>query len=195
MNNLTIRRHFSSRKKENKEQKTFVIPFHGQTISVIKEKDKGFLVPLKQFCDALNIRWDSQYKRIKEDLVLNSTVAVIATVAPDGKIRKTLTLPLEFLNGFLFTISDKRLKNKQTREKLILYKAECYKVLFEYFDKGFALNTERLKEPSRKEALVREVKKAVSPLPFKSEALQYTFLAEQNIQYGRKVSGEAHCIL
>ena len=108
---------------KKKQQGTFVIPFHGETISVIKEKDKGFLVPLKQFCDALNIRWDSQYKRIKEDLVLNSTVAVIATVAPDGKIRKTLTLPLEFLNGFLFTISDKRLKNKDTREKLILYKA------------------------------------------------------------------------
>ena len=153
------------------------------------------MVPLKQFCDALNIRWDSQYKRIKEDPVLNSVVAVIATTASDGKSYHTLTLPLEFLNGFLFTISDKRLKDKDTREKLILYKAECYKVLFEYFDKGFALNTEKLKEPSAKEALVCEVKKVVTPLAFKFDKLQYTYLAEENVQYGKTVSGEAHCIL
>ena len=145
------------------------------------------MVPLKQFCDALNIRWDSQYKRIKEDPVLNSVVAVIATTASDGKSYHTLTLPLEFLNGFLFSISDKRLKNKDTREKLILYKAECYKVLFEYFDKGFALNTEKLKEPSAKEALVCEVKKAVNPLAFESENLQYTFFAEENLRYGKTV--------
>ena len=186
MKSLRIIRHFS-RKKENQEGKTFIIPFHGQTISIIKHKDKGFLVPLKQLCENLGVSWKAQRKRIKEDIVLGATASVTEATASDGKSYDTLTLPLEFLNGFLFTISDKRLKNKQTREKLILYKAECYKVLFEYFDKGFALNTERLKEPSRKEALVREVKKAVSPLPFKSEALQYTFLAEQNIQYGRKV--------
>ena len=97
---------------------------------------------MRQFCDALNIRWDSQYNRIKEDPVLNSVVAVTATTALDGKSYNTLTLPLEFLNGFLFTISDKRLKNKEARKKLLVYKKECYKALFEYFNQGFALNAE-----------------------------------------------------
>ena len=116
-------------------------------------------------------------------------------VASDGKIRETLTLPLEFLNGFLFTISHKRLKDKEARKKLLVYKKECYKVLFQYFNQGFALNTEKLKEPAVQKALVSEVKKAVSPLAFQCEELQYTFLAEENDQYGKTVSGEAHCIL
>ena len=36
---------------------------------------------------------------------------------------------------------------------------------------------QKLKEPSAKEALVCEVKKAVNPLAFESEKLQYTFFA------------------
>ena len=121
-------------------------------------------------------------------MVLGATVRLIRTVAPDGKIRETLTLPLEYLNGFLFTISDKRLKNKQARNKLVLYKRECYKVLFDYFNQGFALNVKKLEDPSVQRALVSEVKKAiVTPLPFKYQELQYTFLAEIDVQYGRKV--------
>ena len=110
-------------------------------------------------------------------MVLGATVSVTETVAPDGKIRKTLTLPLKFLNGFLFTISDKRLKNEKARKKLLVYKKECYKVLFEYFNQGFALNIEKLKEPAVQEELVSVVKKAVNPLAFESEKLQYTFFA------------------
>ena len=81
-----------------KRQKKFLIPFHGEQISVIQQEDKELLVPLRELCNNLGVRWDSQYRRIKEDPVLNSAVAVRATVAPDGKIRETLTLPL--LNGF-----------------------------------------------------------------------------------------------
>ena len=125
MKNLTIRRHFSSRKKENQEQKTFVIPFHDQTISVIKEKDKGFLVPLGQLCKNLGISWKGQRERIYEDTVLKAVVRITRTTASDGKSYDTLTIPLEFLNGFLFTISDKRLKNKVAKEKLLVYKKEC----------------------------------------------------------------------
>ena len=46
---------------------------------------------------------------------------------------------------------------------------------------------QKLKELAVQKALVSEVKKAVSPLAFKSQELQYTFLAEENVQYGRKV--------
>ena len=181
--------------KNNGKQKAFVIPFHGEKIAVIQEKDKETLIPLKQLCDNLGLSWQGQHKRIKEDMVLGATVSVTETVAPDGKIRKTLTLPLEFLNGFLFTISDKRLKNEKARKKLLVYKKECYKVLFEYFNQGFALNIEKLKEPAVQEELVSVVKKAVNPLAFESEELQYTFFAEENLRYGKTVSSEAHCIL
>ena len=150
---------------------------------------------MRELCNNLGVSWHAQYERIKGDIVLGAVVRVIRTTAIDGKSYETLTLPLEYLNGFLFTMSDKRLKNKNSREKLVLYKRECYKVLFGYFNQGFALNVKKLEDPSVQKALISEVKKAVvTPLPFKSDSVQYTFLAENNAQYGRKVSGEAHCI-
>ena len=178
-----------------KGQKKFLIPFHGEQISVIQQKDKELLVPLRELCNNLGVSWKGQYKRIKEDSVLNSTVSLREMVAIDGKTRETLTLPLKYLNGFLFTISDKRLKSEEAKKKLALYKTECYDALFKYFNEGFALNVKKLEDPSVQRALISEVKKAVvTPLPFKSDSVQYTFLAENNVQYGRKVSGEAHCI-
>ena len=59
---------------------------------------------------------------------------------------------------------------------------------------------QKLKEPAVQKALVSEVKKAVSPLAFKSQELQYTFFAvfsgeAHSLRYGKTVSGEAHCIL
>ena len=173
--------------KNNKKQEAFVIPFHGEKIAVIQEKDKGLLVPLKQLCEILGVFWNGQLQRIKKDSLLKSVATVTVATAPDGKCYETLSLPLKFLNGFLFTISDKRLQDKKASEKLLLYKRECYDVLFNYFNQGFALNTEKLKEPAVQKALVSEVKKAVSPLAFQSEELQYTFLAEENDQYGKTV--------
>ena len=59
-------RQFSS---NSRKEKTLMIPFYDDKIAVIQEisavKHTRLLVPLRQFCDALNIRWDSQYRRIK----------------------------------------------------------------------------------------------------------------------------------
>ena len=158
-------------------EKAFMIPFHGEKIAVIQEKDKGLLVPLKQLCEILGVSWNGQLQRIKKDSLLKSVATVTVATAPDGKCYETLSLPLKFLNGFLFTISDKRLQDKKASERLLLYKKECYDVLFNYFNQGFALNIEKLKEPAVQEELVSVVKKAVNPLAFESEELQYTFFA------------------
>lgn len=108
--------------------------------------------------------------------------------ASNSKVYSSDVLPLEYLNGFLFTISVERLKNQEARHRLTLYKKECYKVLFDYFNKGFALNAKKLKDPSTQKALVSEVKKAlVAPLPFEANKIQYTFLAEDNSRYGKTV--------
>ena len=118
---------------------------------------------------------------------LKATVAISATLAPDHKIREALTPPLKYPNGFLFTISEKRLKSKDAKKKLMLYKKECYRILFEYFNQGFALNVKKLEDFSVQKTLISEVKKAVSPLPFKSQELQHFFLAEENVQYSKTV--------
>ena len=171
----------------SKVPESILIPFYSEEITILT-KDEEILVPLKQLCNNLGVSWKGQHRRIKEDPVLRSVVSVAETTAIDGKSYDTLTLPLKYLNGFLFTISDKRLKSEETKKKLALYKTECYDVLFKYFNQGFALNVKKLEDPSVQRALVSEVKKvAVTPLPFQSDSVQYTFLAENSPQYGKTI--------
>ena len=95
-------------------------------------------VALKPICKAIGIAWDSQFRRIQRNEALNSVVAVMATTAQDGKKYETITLPLDVLNGWLFGISTNRIKNPQTRDKIIAYQKQCYKVLYEYWHQGSA---------------------------------------------------------
>ena len=57
-----------------------------------------------------------------------------------GGINYELTvLDYEYLNGWLFGISENRVK-PEAKELLIKYKRECFKVLNDYFNKGVAVN-------------------------------------------------------
>jgi hypothetical protein len=66
------------------------------------------------------------------------------TTPSEGGNQETLCLPLEYLNGWLFGIDDRRVA-PEIREPLILYKREAYAALHDYFIKGYALNEERLR--------------------------------------------------
>ena len=59
----------------------------------------------------------------------------------------------------------------------VSYRIRTYNPQLRRFCFKCRLNTEKLKEPAVQKALVSEVKKAVSPLAFKSQELQYTLLA------------------
>ncbi|KJU85334.1 protein containing Phage P22, antirepressor protein [Candidatus Magnetobacterium bavaricum] len=51
----------------------------------------------------------------------------------DDQSREMVFLPIDYLNGWLFNVSISRVKDTQVKAKLIRYKKECYKVLFNYF--------------------------------------------------------------
>ena len=109
------------------------IDFQGSDIIAI-EKDGEILVPLKRICENLGIDWNAQRKRIERDSVLSITTSMVDVVTTTGK-KETLCLPLEFLNGFLFGIGDSQIQDEFIREKIIQYKLECYKVLYNHFFK------------------------------------------------------------
>ncbi|WP_423063878.1 phage antirepressor N-terminal domain-containing protein [Candidiatus Paracoxiella cheracis] len=109
-----------------------MVPFHGTSIPtcLIDSKPHAAVRPI---CEILGLAWGSQFERSKRDAVLRSTVRVTRTVAEDGKLRKMILLPLDMLNGWLFTINDRRIRNAQAREAVLLYKKECYQALFHYW--------------------------------------------------------------
>lgn len=115
------------------------VSFHGQQLAVIPQQQKLY-VAIKPICENIGLNWDSQFRRINRDEVLNTTIAMMAMVAADGKTRELLCLPLEMLNGWLFGIDTNRIKNPEIKARILAYKRECYQVLFDYWTKGSASN-------------------------------------------------------
>ncbi|MBF0339120.1 MAG: phage antirepressor N-terminal domain-containing protein [Nitrospirae bacterium] len=109
------------------------VSFHGDTLVAIKQNDTVY-VAMKPICESLGLNWDGQRQLLQRDDVLSTCTVMITVQMPgDDQRRDVIFLPLEYLNGWLFTIDTSRLKNPDTQAKLISYKRECYKALYEHF--------------------------------------------------------------
>lgn len=100
-------------------------------LQLIVDGKKKF-VPIKPLCDALGISVSRQIKKIKEDEILGSVMALRATTGSDGKTYEMSCLPLEFVFGWLFTINPNNV-SPEAKQSVINYKLECYNALFNYF--------------------------------------------------------------
>lgn len=109
------------------------VPFHGDTLWALQEGDRAW-VAIKPICEALGIAWNKQLERIKRDAILSEGMTIMVIPSPGGA-QETVCLPLELLDGFLFGIEDRRVSDPVTRERVITYKRECYRVLFEQLRK------------------------------------------------------------
>lgn len=96
------------------------------------EQDGEIFVPIRPICDALGIDFSAQYSKLQSDESLNSTIAIIATVAADEKARDMVCLPLKFIYGWLFTINPGKVA-RESRNAVIRYRRECYDALYEHF--------------------------------------------------------------
>jgi len=112
-----------------------LIPFHQDKIIAFSNNGEK-LIAVKPICEAFQIDWSAQFKKIQKDDIFNSTIAFNATVGGDGKQREMLCLPLEVFPMWLAKIETRRIKNELAKEKIILYQKEAAKVLFEYFISG-----------------------------------------------------------
>jgi len=118
---------------------TTKVPFYGNEITVIEKNGRRY-VAMKPIAEALDLAWKNQYEVIMNDPVLSSTILVTRIVAEDGKQREMVCLPLEYLNGWLFKVPASRYTGKK-REVIIRYQTECYRVLYDYFHNGGAVNS------------------------------------------------------
>lgn len=96
-------------------------------------------VPLRPLCDYLGLAWSSQLQRIRNDAVLSkeATSVLIATQKSNEsafgpKTSSMICLPLDMINGWLFSINANRVR-KDLREQVIRYQQECYRVLAQAF--------------------------------------------------------------
>lgn len=96
------------------------------------ERDDGVYVAVKPICDTLGLRWRKQQERLRRDPILSKGITMVVMPSVGG-MQETTCLRLELVNGWLFTIDESRVKDDLTREKVLRYKEECYRVLFQHF--------------------------------------------------------------
>jgi hypothetical protein len=124
----------------SKELSKTEIEFYNNTLTAV-EKDGQLFVAIKPICEAIGIDFEAQRQLINRDEVLCSVACMIKATGQDGKQYEMVTLPLDFLNGWLFKIDISRLKiDKSKKDTLIKYQKECYKVLNNYWTKGISIN-------------------------------------------------------
>lgn len=120
------------------------VEFHGDRIVAVLvpvegQAEPAIYVPVRPVCDFLGLAWAPQYARIKRDSVLvgavkSVTVTVTQLDRRQGQraTQSMLCLPVELLHGWLFGVTVERVK-PELRERLNLYRAECFAVLWRAF--------------------------------------------------------------
>lgn len=123
------------------------IEFYGDEIvaALIRAAGEALIyVPLRPLCEYLGLSWSAQFERIKRDEVLSEAIKFVRVTRTEEFVRVTRTnsrrgdptvlcLPLKLLPGWLFGIEASRIKKVELRERIILYRRECYDRLWDAF--------------------------------------------------------------
>ena len=122
---------------------TVAARINNQELVIISESHAKF-VPIKPICNALGIAFEPQYQKLKDDEDLSSVTTLSITTGADGKKYEMVCLPIEWVFGWLFTISPKNVA-PEAKESVRRYRMECYKALFNHFSKRSAFIEEKQK--------------------------------------------------
>ena len=139
---------------------TECVAFHGDQVLTVKKDNKVF-VAVKPISDALGLNWVGQYKKLTEHAKTpivdnyNPPTPDNGGASPDkvsrysaelvpmhfgNQVQNMLCIPLEKMNGWLFSIHPDRVK-PEVRSKVVAYQEECFAVLHSYWHKGSAVRT------------------------------------------------------
>lgn len=105
---------------------------NGVEIYAVKSDDGSILVPVKPICEAIGVRFDTQYEKLQKHPILSSVIPLRGTTGADGKTYEMVCLPLEYVYGWIFTINPKNV-SEDARDNVIRYQKKCYEVLYAYF--------------------------------------------------------------
>jgi hypothetical protein len=118
------------------------IEFNEKKIHFFKKKGTYWII-VKSVCEALNVDYERQRKRINEDPILGSAPSnqTVQMLGEDQR-RTYLCLPEEYIYGWIFSI-------QSNSEELLAYKKKCYHVLFHHFHGIITEQTELYLEISK----------------------------------------------
>ena len=112
------------------------VTFHGDTIFCIEHQNQPY-TPMRPIVENMGLDWKSQSAKLNANRGRWATVAIITTVAQDGREREMLCLPVRKLPAFLASINPRKVR-PELRERIELYQAECDDALWDYWTRGKA---------------------------------------------------------
>lgn len=92
----------------------------------------GNRVIIKSIAEAIGLNAESVGRGIKSHHILGAKHTVESVQIGENQRREYLTLPIEYVHGWLFSVDISKVK-EEAKEKLMLYQEHCYHVLFEHF--------------------------------------------------------------
>ncbi|WP_293931305.1 phage antirepressor N-terminal domain-containing protein [Iodobacter sp.] len=111
-----------------------IVPFALGGIEAITAGEAMF-VSVRHLCEVFGLDFSSQRKKLLPDPKFNC--GDMTMVAADGKMRELLTIPLEQVAGFLYSININKV-SPDVRQALLDYQDECTKALNDYWTTGKA---------------------------------------------------------
>ena len=110
------------------------VPFH-KDIVVCVDYDENHYFSVHRICENLEIDYPTELRKIKKDDYLKTNMVKLPMLDNANRKFPMVGLPIEDLNLWLAGVNftKKVPKDDPRREKLRQYKAECARVLFEYF--------------------------------------------------------------
>jgi hypothetical protein len=83
-------------------------------------------VAIKPICQALNLRYSAQLRRLKNDPLLGSEYSIWSIQVGQNQGRKYTCIPEKYIYGWLFSINS-------TNPDFLKFKKECYNLLYNHF--------------------------------------------------------------
>lgn len=121
---------------DNQIYQAEIVHFYGHEIPCIRVGEQPFVV-VGSICEAIGLHAQSAYEAIKKDEILGSLYGVHRMGLPNSTVRKRFTLPIDRVEGWLFSIELGKVK-PEVQPILIEFKRECYRALHEYFNGSHA---------------------------------------------------------
>lgn len=159
------------------------IDFHGEAVFLVAHPEDGKpYVPAKPLCGQLGASWQGQHAKFAADPELWGYQDILIP-SPGGP--QTMTcLPLENLNGWLFSIQAARVK-PEFRDRLRTYQKECFQVLDAYWRTGAAIRPEvRAAAPEATRCLFEEIQGLTGLNPEESQPWTWLPVGEVSRRLG-----------
>jgi hypothetical protein len=129
----------------------------------------------------MGLDWSGQQQKLREQGE-KFNCRVISMVASDGKLREMLCIPLEKLNGWLFSVNPEKVR-PDIKHTVALYQEECFIVLYEYWHHGEAINP-RFYEENATSLLISNLRERLALIEMKRRLS----LSLQRVPYFEQIS-------